>query len=61
MISASERAPVEHKNITTAQRYMHLSPAAVVSAIRLLENRNPVAESGDIAETGSGEKVNVRS
>jgi integrase len=50
-----------HKDITTTQRYMHLSPAAVVSAIRLLENRNPVSESGDIVETGSGEKVNVRS
>jgi integrase len=50
-----------HKDITTTQRYMHLSPAAVVSAIRLLENRNPVPESGDIVETGSGEKVNVRS
>ena len=30
-----------HKDITTTQRYMHLSPAAVVSAIRLLENRIP--------------------
>jgi integrase len=50
-----------HKDITTTQRYMHLSPAAVVSAIRLLENRNPVSESGDIVETGSREKVNVRS
>lgn len=49
-----------HKDITTTQRYMHLSPAAVVSAIRLLENRDPVSESGDIVETGSGEKVNVR-
>lgn len=50
-----------HKDITTTQRYMHLSPAAVVSAIRLLEIRNPVSESGDIVETGSGDKVNVRS
>ena len=50
----------EHKDITTTQRYMHLSPAAVVSAIRLLENRNPVSESGDIVETGPGEEVNVR-
>jgi integrase len=49
-----------HKDITTTQRYMHLSPAAVVSAIRLLENRNPVSGFGDIVETGSGEKVNVR-
>jgi integrase len=49
-----------HKDITTTQRYMHLSPAAVVSAIRLLENRNPVSDFGDIVETGSGEKVNVR-
>jgi hypothetical protein len=49
-----------HKDITTTQRYMHLSPAAFVSAVRLLENRNPVSESGDIVETGSGEKVSVR-
>ena len=49
-----------HKDITTTQRYMHLSPAAVVSAIRLLENRNPVSGFGDIVETGSGEKVNLK-
>ena len=48
-----------HKDITTTQRYMHLSPAAVVSAIRLLENRNPVSGFGDIVETGSDEKPNV--
>ena len=45
-----------HKDITTTQRYMHLSPAAVASAIRLLENRNPVSESGDIVETGLDKK-----
>ncbi|GMR23453.1 MAG: tyrosine-type recombinase/integrase [Acidobacteriota bacterium] len=49
-----------HKDITTTQRYMHLSPAAVVSAIRLLENRNPVSGFGDIVETGSDEKTKVR-
>jgi site-specific recombinase XerD len=32
-----------HQQITTTQRYMHLSPAAIDSAIRLLERGTPVA------------------
>ncbi|HEV3056983.1 MAG TPA: tyrosine-type recombinase/integrase, partial [Vicinamibacterales bacterium] len=32
-----------HQQITTTQRYMHLSPAAIDSAIRLLERGNSVA------------------
>jgi integrase len=39
-----------HAELGTTQRYMHLSPAALDSAIRLLD-----AESfGDILETGGG-------
>ena len=40
-----------HKDLSTSQRYMHLSPAAIGSAIRLLEQ--PVSEKfrGDIVET----------
>ena len=41
-----------HANITTTQRYMHLSPAAIEGAIRLLDQPSPVPVSGDIAETG---------
>jgi site-specific recombinase XerD len=37
-----------HQDITTTQRYMHLSPAAVVSAICLLESRNSGSDFGDI-------------
>lgn len=37
-----------HQNLSTTQRYMHLSPAAVKGAIRLLEEPTPF---GDILET----------
>jgi integrase len=40
-----------HKQIMTTQRYMHLSPAAVEAAIRLLEQPSPVARLGDMLET----------
>ena len=42
-----------HANLHTTQRYMHLSPAALERAIRLLENPSPQpgARSGDIVET----------
>jgi site-specific recombinase XerD len=39
-----------HGDVVTTQRYMHLSPAAVESAIRLLDRR-----SGDILETAEAE------
>ena len=41
-----------HENLTTTQRYMHLSPAALTSAIQLLDGPKPVSELGDILETG---------
>jgi site-specific recombinase XerD len=45
-----------HADLTTTQRYMHLSPAATEEAIRLLEGRRidlPAApKSGDIWATG---------
>ena len=40
-----------HANITTTQRYMHLSPAAVEAAIRLLDQPSPDLRRGDIVET----------
>ena len=40
-----------HRDLTTTQRYMHLSPNAVFGAIRLLEVGHPTAKCGDIVET----------
>jgi site-specific recombinase XerD len=40
-----------HAELGTTQRYMHLSPAALDSAIRLLDAKN----FADIVETGAGE------
>jgi integrase len=40
-----------HQDLSTTQRYMHLSPAAIEGAIRLLELPNPVVTRGDILET----------
>ncbi len=40
-----------HANITTTQRYMHLSPAAIEGAIRLLDQPSPDRGRGDIVET----------
>jgi integrase len=44
-----------HMDLSTTQRYMHLSPAAIESAIRLLESPGVVPRCGDIVETGVGE------
>ena len=41
-----------HKNLSTTQRYMHLSPAALEGAIRLLDEPPPRYGTGEIAETG---------
>ena len=45
-----------HKDLSTTQRYMHLSPAAIESAIRLLDRPGSGRESGDGMETGSPSK-----
>jgi integrase len=44
-----------HQDLTTTQRYMHLSPAAIDSAIRLLDVSGVPRSAGDILETGSTE------
>jgi hypothetical protein len=41
----------------TTQGYMHLSPAAAESAIRLLDERQIVRSFGGIVETGRQEKA----
>ncbi len=40
-----------HKDLITTQRYMHLSPAALDGAIRLLESSGVHRNRGDILET----------
>ena len=42
-----------HRDLVTTQRYMHLTPAAVEGAIRLLDQRTPPHD-GDIVETANG-------
>jgi integrase len=44
-----------HQDLTTTQRYMHLSPAALDSAIRLLDAPGVPRSFGDMLETGSTE------
>jgi integrase len=43
-----------HADLSTTQRYMHLSPAATEDAIRLLEFGNIVATSGEPYRSGAG-------
>jgi site-specific recombinase XerD len=40
-----------HADLSTTQRYMHLSPTAIESAIRLLEQPGARSAHGDILET----------
>ena len=40
-----------HQDLSTTQRYMHLSPAAIEGAIRLLDEVTHDPVGGDIAET----------
>lgn len=42
-----------HQELGTTQRYMHLSPAAIEGAIRLLDQRGAISGFGDMLETGS--------
>jgi integrase len=58
MKGAAARAIQEvagHADLSTTQRYMHLSPAATEEAIRLLDGREAGRSFGDIVETGEGE------
>src|SRR6476620_2930050 len=41
-----------HQDLSTTQRYMHVSPAAIESAIRLLNSPIVLPGRGDIVETG---------
>ena len=46
-----------HQSLTTTQRYMHLSPAAVDAAIRLLDGDRHATTRGDIVEAAGAGSV----
>ena len=48
-----------HADLSTTQRYMHLSPAAIEGAIRLLDSPGVLASRGNMLATGSTESANV--
>ena len=47
-----------HRNLTTTLRYMHLSPDATESAIRLLEQPTPTLQRGAEGEAASVQMAN---
>jgi len=47
-----------HQDLTTTQRYMHLSPAAIEGAIRLLEGAEIPSHRGNMVATGYPEMEN---
>jgi len=48
-----------HRDLSTTQRYMHLSPAAVESAIRLLDSPAVPRSWGDSGEAATAVVENV--
>jgi len=61
MLNAPARGIQElagHNDLSTTRRYMHLSPTALDSAIRLLDSRLTRTGRGEIEETGSTETAN---
>jgi integrase len=42
-----------HRDLSTTQRYMHISPATVENAIRLLDSPAPLTSRGDSGEAAS--------
>jgi integrase len=48
-----------HQDLTTTQRYMHLSPAALEQAIQLLDRPSSAQKFGDVGETGDLQIANV--
>jgi integrase len=48
-----------HQDLTTTQRYMHLSPAALEQAIQLLDRPSSAQKFGDVGETGDRQIANV--
>jgi len=50
-----------HADLSMTQRYMHLSPAALVDTVRLLETRAVDSERGEILETEKGRERKLTS
>jgi integrase len=48
-----------HRDLATTQRYMHVSPTAVETAIRLLDSPGVLPGLGEMLETGKAEIANV--
>jgi hypothetical protein len=46
-----------HQDLITRQREVHLSPAAIDNAIRLLDSFGILLGCGDMLETGNGESA----
>jgi len=64
MRGAAPRAIQElagHQDLGTTQRYLHLSPAAVEGAIRLLDQPAPQFARGNIVATQISSTANVSS
>ena len=62
MLGAPARAIQElagHQDLKTTQRYMHLSPAAIEGAIRLLDAPRSGTAFGNMLATGSTESANI--
>jgi site-specific recombinase XerD len=49
-----------HRDLSTTQRYMHLSPAAIEGAIRLLDQRAAVGNLGDMVETANTPAAKIK-
>jgi hypothetical protein len=64
MRGAATRAIQElagHQEIGTTQRYMHLSPAAIDNAIRLLDSPGILPNRGNIVATAPATSENLNS
>ena len=52
---------VGHQDLTMTQRYSHLSPAALIDTVRLLESRVAESGRGEILETAEGRDRKLKS
>ena len=50
-----------HQDLTMTQRYSHLSPAALIDTVRLLESRTAGSDRGEILETAEGRDRKLKS
>ena len=57
---AAIQALAGHADLATTQRYMHLSPAAIEGAIRLLDQPSPDLRRGDMVETADRGSATTR-